>query len=45
MHIFKLSRWKAPKPSHCPQCYKDDELMWEKGEWKCARCRRIIEPD
>jgi hypothetical protein len=38
---MKLVRWKAPKPSACWKCRKSDELVWDKGEWKCARCHVV----
>ncbi|MCH5584239.1 transposase [Shimazuella sp. AN120528] len=41
MRIFKVIRWKAPKPNSCPRCGKNDQLVWDKGEWKCVRCDHV----
>jgi ribosomal protein L37AE/L43A len=42
---FVLVRNKAPKPSQCHVCKKDDQLSWSNGEWKCSRCSVVVEPD
>jgi ribosomal protein L37AE/L43A len=38
-------KFRAPKPSACWSCGKDDKLSWSNGEWKCSRCEVVVEPD